>query len=196
MPKLSKINNLLLIAIVLINSYLIVAPLYPKAYLWWQIHVNHQQQKLEKVIKSGKPSKTKPVEVARTGEWIIIPKIALDTQIYEGPNISTANKGVWHRPKSSSPDQGSNTVLVGHRFTYTQPKGIFYNLDKLTVGDPLALFWNGKEYSYKISDIKVVPPEDVDIESATNSDRLTIYTCTPLWSAKNRLVITAERSQL
>lgn len=196
MPRLYKINNLLLVLIILINGYLILAPFYPKVYLWWQLHANHQQQKLEKVIRSNKPSKTKPAPAPRQGEWLVIPKIALDTQIYEGPNIYTANKGVWHRPQSSSPDKYSNTVLVGHRFTYTEPKGIFYNLDKLAVNDTLALFWNGKEYAYKVTDVKVVSPTETEVEAPSKDSRLTIYTCTPLWSAKNRLVITAERSGL
>lgn len=193
MPSLGKTNNILLALIIFINSYLILAPLYPKAYLWWQLRIGHRQEQLEKVVHeaSSKPSKKSTV---RQGEWLVIPKIAIDTQVFEGPTIATANKGIWHRPKTSSPDKNSNTVLVGHRFTYTQPKGIFYNLDKLAIGDEMALFWNGKAYKYKVSDVKVVPPDDVHVEDPSDDAKLTLYTCTPLWSAKNRLVITALRS--
>lgn len=193
MLKLKTANNFLLAAIVIINTYLILAPFYPKAYLWWQLHVNHQGQKLEKVVASAKAKPRRPPDQARTGEWLVIPKIALDTPIFEGPTVATANKGVWHRPKSAKPGN-SNTVLAGHRFTYTQPKGIFYNLDKLATGDRIALFWNGMTYTYTVHNTKVVPPSDTDIEQPTATETLTLYTCTPLWSAKNRLVVTAVRS--
>lgn len=192
MLKLSRINNTLVALIILINGYLVFAPLYPHFNLWWEQR-HHQQQKLTEVIRSRKsPSNTsRPIPA---GEWLTIPKIALNTQIFEGPNIYTANKGVWHRPQSSSPTAGGNTVLAGHRFTYTNPEGIFYNLDKIAVGDTIALAWNGKQYTYTVSETRVVPPSDVSVEAPTNDNRLTLYTCTPLWSPKNRLVIIALRS--
>jgi sortase A len=193
--SLSRINTLLVVVIIAINTYLIAAPFYPQLQYWWKIHINHQQQKLEKIVHSssdgrGHTSST-PIPA---GEWLVIPKLAMNTPIFEGPTIYTANKGVWHRPQSSDPEHDSNTVLVGHRFTYTNPTGVFYNLDKLTVGDSIGLFWNGKKYTYTVSATKVVPPTDVDVEAPTSDTRLTLYTCTPLWSAKNRLVITATRS--
>jgi sortase A len=192
--KLRKINNILMALIVLINLFLITAPLYPKVYLWWQLHVDHRKQKLERLVKASKPSKGhSPAPQMPEGERLIIPKIAIDASIVEGSTIAAANSGVWHRPHSSSPNEGGNTVLAGHRFTYTDPRGIFYSLDKLSKGDTVAVWWGRQEYTYEVSDTKVVPPTDTSVEDPSTDKRLTLYTCTPLWSAKNRLVVTALR---
>jgi sortase A len=53
----------------------------------------------------------------------------------------------------------------------------------------LTLFWNNQEYRYKVKEIKEVQPTDIYIEENTTESILTIYTCTPLWTAEKRLVI-------
>lgn len=195
MLKLKTLNNALLVGIILINSYLIVVPFYPKLYLWWQIRIEHRQHKLETFVKEAKkPSSGKTSFKVPQGEWLVIPKIALNTPIFEGPTVATANRGAWHLPNSAVPGS-SNTIIAGHRFTYTQPKGIFYNLDKLAAGDKITVFWNGKAYFYTVSDSKVVSPADVSVEQSSGTEKLTLYTCTPLWSAKNRLIVIAVRSE-
>lgn len=82
-------------------------------------------------------------------------------------------------------------MLVGHRFTY-DGNGVFYHLDKLKVGDQLAVFWEGKKYQYTVTETKVVPATATEVEDQTQDPQLTLYTCTPLWSAKDRLVVIAK----
>ena len=100
--------------------------------------------------------------------------------------------GVWRRPNTSTPDGGGNTVIVGHRFTYAAGAAVFYNLDKIQVNDPITLTWHGRAYIYKVTETKVVDPGELSVEAATQEPRLTLYTCTPLWTSKSRLVIVAE----
>lgn len=116
----------------------------------------------------------------------------LDAEVFEGASIYTLNKGLWHRPNTSTPDKGGNTVIAGHRFTYTNPHGILYYLDKVSMGDEIGLYWNNVRYLYKVTEIKVVEPTAVQIEDNTADARLTIYTCTPLWSPHQRLVVIAK----
>ena len=52
--------------------------------------------------------------------------------------------------------------------------------------------WEDKEYDYKVTSIREVPPTAIEIEAPTDANIVTLYTCTPLWSAKNRLVVVAE----
>jgi sortase A len=118
----------------------------------------------------------------------------LDEQILIGDNPSLLHKGVWNRPNSSSPPEAGNTVLTGHRFTYDGP-ATFYSLDKVQVGDAIVIYWEGKEYDYIVSETKVVPASAVEIEAPSNYSQLTLYTCTPLWSAKDRLVVVANPTQ-
>jgi sortase A len=116
----------------------------------------------------------------------------LQQQVYDGASSTTLRKGVWHRPKTSDPTKGSNTVMAGHRFTYKNPEGVFYNLDKIKVDDSIVLYWQGKKYTYKVVATFVVTPDRIDVEAPTKDPRLTLYTCTPLWNPKFRLIIQAD----
>ncbi len=54
------------------------------------------------------------------------------------------------------------------------------------------MFWQGKQYVYKVASVSVVPPSDGSVEDNTAQAELTLYTCTPLWSPTHRLVVVAD----
>ena len=83
-------------------------------------------------------------------------------------------------------------VVAAHRFSYTGPRGLFYFLDKLQVGDEIGIQWNGQLYTYQVVSSSVVPPTEVSVQGATSDTRLTLYTCTPLFNPVNRLVVVAK----
>ena len=191
-PTLRMANNLMTAVIVSINLYIIALPILPQFKLW--------RDKRGAIATAGIPYKTnlsgeqdkndKRTETPKDNR-VIIPKLALNEFIYEGSSPYLVNKGVWARPKTSTPDKGSNTVLVGHRFTYDGP-ATFYHLDKVIAGDKVIIFWHGVEYDYEVTGSKIVAPTAVEVEAPTSEPTLTIYTCTPLWTAKNRLVLTTK----
>ena len=86
-------------------------------------------------------------------------------------------------------------MLVGHRFTY-DGAAVFYSLDKLKAGDDAYLVHNQKIYHYVVTGSAIVPPTATEVEAPTNETKLTLYTCTPLVTAKNRLVYTAELKEI
>lgn len=182
-----RVNNVLLVLIILINAYTISAPFLPKVQWWWQSQHSQAHQQL---VQQAKRAPTKHV-----ANHVVIPDMLLNKPIYDGPVADTykiLHKGIWRWPTTSQPGQPGNTVLIGHRFTYTQPKGVFYYLDKVHVGSTITIFWNDKKYIYKVATVKVVPNTDISIEQQTKDTRLTIYTCTPLWHPVNRLVVIAK----
>lgn len=183
--KLSNVNTVLVICILLVNGYILITPLLPNVTYIAGTHSGKQQQ-------LSRQLHTKTLPDALQLNQLIIPKMLLTKPIYDGSNAyAELDKGVWRWPASSTPDKGGNTVLLAHRFTYTQPEGVFYHLDTVTVGDEIGLIWNTKRYLYKVDSISVVPPTEVSILQATAASRLTLYTCTPLWWPKNRLVVVA-----
>lgn len=127
---------------------------------------------------------------------VVIPKIGVNAEILKGSSIAvlSQHEGVWHDPSTKTPDEGGNMVLSGHRFQYLPPNLVtLYNLDKVEVGDSMIVYWEGKEYDYKVTETKVVEPTDVWIkDSHEGKTELTIYTCTPLWSNSHRLVVVGE----
>ncbi|HSD55648.1 MAG TPA: class E sortase [Candidatus Saccharimonadales bacterium] len=185
--KLARVNSLLLVAILLINGYIIILPVIPKVAFWLQSNNKQHIRQLEKNV-------TVPVaanQVRPTENRLIAPSMVFDQQIFEGKSMATLKKGLWRRPNTSTPDKGSNTVIVGHRLTYSNPRGTLYNLDKVHVGDDLAVWWNGKRYHYSVTKTKIVTPDQISVENPTDNPQLTIYTCTPLWLPKDRLVVIA-----
>lgn len=122
---------------------------------------------------------------------LIIPSMLLDEPIFEGKTARTLRQGLWHRPLTSAPNAGGNTVIVGHRFTYSNPHGTLYHLDKVKVGDHVGLVYSGQAYRYKVQTVRVVHADDASVEAPSTEPRLTIYTCTPLWWPKDRLVVVA-----
>lgn len=189
---LSRINSGLLGCIVVINLYVISAPFLPQLLFWSKSHNGRTMSSLTTTLRH-----TVSDHPIHQSNRVIIPAMLLDQSINEGHDTyAVLNKGIWHWPDSSTPDRGSNTILIGHRFTYTNPRGVFYFLDKVHTGDEIGITWNDKSYIYKVFEIKVVHPTQTDILNPTTQPTLTLYTCTPLWWPKDRLVVTAhlERS--
>ncbi len=191
LPKISLrfFNNCLTIAVALLAIYIIAAPYLPQLE-WWLKH--DSPVKAVAGPKPGNPAEPAPAQQQATvqGDALFIPRLDMAQPIYGGGK-SSLSKGIWKLPNTSTPDKGGNTVLVGHRFTYAGP-AILYHLDKVQVGDAITLRWQDKTYNYGVTDIKVVLPTELSVEANTKDAQLTIYTCTPLWSVKNRLVIIAK----
>lgn len=190
--QLKHVNDLLLAAIIIICLYIVITPILPTITFWWQNRGGTKAQALTTKIHTASPKATNPVAQANS---VTIPSMLLDQPILEGTianQYKTLDKGIWRWPNGSTPDKGGNTILIGHRFTYTNPRGVFYHMDKVAVGDEIGVTWNNKHYVYKVNNVKVVPPTDVSIEDQTTTPTLTLFTCTPLWWPENRLVITAD----
>lgn len=184
---LKRFNDGLSLVILLLAVYIFFLPFIPQL-AWWAQH--------------SLPIVSKPVATAVAvhklptpqDDRLVIPAMDLNVSIIEGQTEAALNKGgVWRRPNASTPDKGGNTVLAGHRFSYSAPRGPFYFLDKVKPGDQIIVYWHGKAYIYAAKTSAEVPPSDGAVEAPTADDRLTLYTCTPLWSLKDRLVVVAER---
>lgn len=177
-----RLNNYLSVVVVALGLYLTLGPLMPDITFWLR-HKSYQQ-----ILQRNASAVNKYHD-----NHLVIPVAGIDEKILEGNTLATADKGPWHRPASSSPDQGGNTVIVGHRYgPYRNTRYVFYNLDKIKMGDMVYIFWGHYKYSYKVISIKIVGPKDTSVESRTAESRVTLYTCTPLLTATHRLVVTAE----
>lgn len=184
--KLRFTNNILSIVVIAVFVYVMVFPLLPGFGLTVK-RTLHQKPPLVSAFENGDD---KPPN----DNTLVIPRILLQEKINEGKTIAALRNGVWHRPNTSTPPKNSNTVIAGHRFTY-QGQAVFYNLDKVKVDDQIVVYWDHQKYVYQVDRIKEVPPTALEVESSTPEARLTLYTCTPLWSAKNRLVVQAKLTE-
>jgi len=138
---------------------------------------------------------------------LIIPKINVDVPaLYDvgsdyKSQMAAMEKGVAHFAipgANSHPGEVGNTVLSGHSsndlFDRGDYKFIFAQLDKLAVGDTIYANYDSKRYTYVITKKEVVKPTEVSkLIYPTNKPVLTLITCTPLGTALNRLLVTAEQ---
>jgi sortase A len=183
--RLSRINTLLVLMIVFVNLFVLAAPLWP-AFLFAREKNGSKAQAITKQIVAPASA-----GIAADAQTLLVPAMVLDAPIHEGASMKTLDKGLWRLPHSSTPDKGSNTVIVAHRFTYANPRGTFYHLDKVQNGDTVAVLWHGKKYHYTVVETKRVPATETAVEAPTDTPTLTLYTCTPLWNPKDRLVVRA-----
>ncbi|MDB5163119.1 MAG: putative sortase [Candidatus Saccharibacteria bacterium] len=138
---------------------------------------------------------------------LIIPKINVDVPaIYNVGNdynsqMAAMSNGVAHFAipgASSHPGQVGNTVLSGHSsndlFDGGDYKFIFAQLEKMAVGDTIYTNYESKRYTYVVTKTEVVKPSEVGkLVYPTTKPMLTLITCTPLGTALNRLLVTAEQ---
>lgn len=200
--------------------YLIVLPLYPvvKYKLSHQVKypsVDWQdfkivKQKTSEIIKKELPvvknKQDNPKDQIKNKNFnslqtqpefnnrVIIAKIGVSAPIIDSSDGNYAlSKGAWRIPKSSTPDKAGNTVITGHRFKYLPPSNLtFYLFHKLKKGDIVSIIWNKKNYYYKINEIKIIDPKDLSILEKTKKPTLTLFTCDPIYSQKNRMAVICE----
>jgi sortase A len=117
---------------------------------------------------------------------ITIPKIGLVHPIYEGVWLTVVDHGPGHWPGSAMPGRIGNTVFAGHRVTHTHP---FLNLDQLAVGDRVIFDMRYGTYTYAVTSITVVYPDQLSITDPTRRPTMTLFACHPKHSAAQRIVV-------
>ncbi len=123
-----------------------------------------------------------------------IPSIDSENPVREGVTRNVLSESLGHDSTTVLPGEQGNCVIAGHR-NYNFGK-YFNRLDEVEVDDLIYVDTAKGTYTYAVTEIKVVDPEDLSVlESTPGKEQLTLYTCTPIYVATHRLVIVAERIQ-
>jgi sortase A len=120
---------------------------------------------------------------------IRIPKIGVDWVFVQGTSRADLKKGPGHYPDTPIPGQVGNAAIAGHRTTYGAP---FYRLDELAAGDEIEIETLTGSYTYRVRELLVVAPTAVEVVRNTPNAQLTLTTCNPRFSARQRLVAVAD----
>ncbi len=139
---------------------------------------------------------------------LLIPKINVDVPINLGVDVSSheaqmaaMTNGIMHFPivgAEALPGEYGNFVVSGHSsndaFTRGDYKFIFAKLDQLAEGDMIYVNYGGVRYTYVVRSSRVVEPTDVAaLQIGTDRRMLTVITCTPLGTSRQRLLVFAEQ---
>ncbi len=120
---------------------------------------------------------------------ISVPTLDVDFVVFEGVDRETLTKGPGHMPETPLPGQPGNSVISGHRTTYGRP---FHDFDQLDEGDVIEVETAIGTHVYEVREAFVVLPTDVWVTNPKEGGWLTLTTCNPKYSARERLIITAE----
>lgn len=115
------------------------------------------------------------------------------TPILSGVADAQLNMGIGHFPANAMPGEPGNFALAGHRMTYGKP---FTDIDKLEAGDEVIVETRDKYFVYRLVADEIVKPTDVWVlddqpfagVDGTTKGIITLITCEPKWSTKQRWV--------
>ncbi len=157
---------------------------------------------------------TKPVAVTNSTSpiavdlhapaMLYIPKINVaaplvtDQKTYDQSQTQLAlRRGVVQYGFSADPGQKGKIVVIGHSSGQLWSPGdykfVFTQLDKLTRNDRILIDFKGKRYIYRVSSTTTVIPTDTSVLQPSDEPQLTLITCTPVGTSKNRLVVVARQ---
>ena len=133
---------------------------------------------------------------------IVMPALGVDTVVVEGTSPAALRAGAGHYPATPLPGEVGNVAIAGHRTTYGKP---FNRLDELHVGDTVQLVTPLEVHTYRVAPAPegsgnvcptgacwIVAPTQWEVVGPTAGPALTLTTCHPKGSARQRLIIRAE----
>lgn len=148
------------------------------------------------------------MEVYPADDRIYIPSIDKNIPLVSVPNHQNWQQlehniqdglqdGVVVHPVSHEPGSFGNFFVTGHSSYYSWDPGrfkdVFALLHEVEIGDTVEVFWHGQKYVYEIGERNVVDPTEISVlNQPTNKAIITLMTCTPVGTNKQRLILTGE----
>ena len=121
---------------------------------------------------------------------IDIPAISVNNwPIVQGDGWEQLKKGVGQHIGSADPGQNGNVVLAGHDDVFGE---VFRNLDKLQPGDQIVLYTMQQQYTYLVTETRIVEPGQVDVMNSTSDPTVTLISCYPYMVDNKRIVVFAK----
>lgn len=180
---LSGLSVLLAVVGVGMLAYPFATNLY-QGRLQTRLAIELKSPEIKQAYQSGE------TEVGDPLTRIIIPALNVNTIVVEGTTASALRAGAGHYPNTPLPGEEGNVAIAGHRTTYGKP---FADIDHVKPGDEVVLETPIGRHIYKVSrDPFVVPNTEWSVISQTPGHTLTLTTCHPKGSARQRLVVKAE----
>jgi len=105
--------------------------------------------------------------------------------------------GVVRYPGSARPWEFWNAFVFWHSSNFPWVEwdynDVFALLDKIEIWDEVVTYYEGKKYTYKIQEKKVINPNDVSVlKRDTWKKEITLMTCWPIGTTYNRLLVIGE----
>ena len=122
---------------------------------------------------------------------IKIPSIGLDSRVVQGVAPADLKRGPGHYLNTPMSGELGNAAIAGHRTTYGEP---FADLDRVAVGDEIIVTTVAGRFMYRMTGSEIVAPSASEVVATTDPTvaTLTLTTCHPRWTARQRLVLFSD----
>jgi len=135
----------------------------------------------------------RPEDLPGAGEVagrIEAPAIGMDWVFVQGVSVGDLKRGPGHYPQTPMPGQAGNAAIAGHRTTYGAP---FNRIDELEPGDEITVTTVQGRFRYLVTSQRIVDPSAVEVlEPVEGANLLTLTSCHPKYSARQRIIVQAE----
>jgi sortase A len=121
---------------------------------------------------------------------LTVPRIGLKTVVVESTEHGALTKGPGHYKGTVLPGMDGTVGLAGHRTTYGAP---FRKVDRLVPGSRIVLAMPYGTFTYRVTATRITTPSDASaLVSHAGVRKLVLTACHPLYSAAQRIVVTAR----
>ncbi len=142
-------------------------------------------------VRPGRSKMLRPKSGKALGR-IVIKRIRMDQTVVEGADKESLKTGPGHYLTTPMPGQPGNSAIACHRTTYGAP---CFNLHLVRVGDEILVQTLQGKFRYIVEKQWVVSPKGSEARSVlapTSENVLTLTTCEPQYSAKQRRIVRAR----
>jgi LPXTG-site transpeptidase (sortase) family protein len=141
-------------------------------------------------VKAGRTQMQRPRSGKSLGQ-MVIPRLKKRIGFVEGAGVEDLKTGPGHYKTMPLPGEPGNVGIACHRTTYGAP---CFNADLLQAGDPIFFDTVYGKFRYNVTETFIVGPKDnrVLAQPSDGARILTITTCHPKYTARQRLVVRAE----
>lgn len=155
--------------------------------------VKIKEEKKKEIKERKKYKKANNPNVLR----LIVPRLNLNSEVVNGTTLSALKHGPGLYSVAQMPGEGDrNTSIAGHRTGIGTTWNIFYDIDKINIGDELFLAYEDKVYKYLYKETKIVNPDNISVLDNQGYSCLTLTSCHPLGSNTQRIIIHAELREI
>ena len=118
-----------------------------------------------------------------------LPRQNAQFTVVEGTTNAALRKGPGHLEGSPLPGAAGNSVIAGHRDTH------FRVLKDVLIGDEIQVGIANQQLTYRIVDIRIVPPSYTQVLQSQAARTITLITCYPFYyfgPAPDRYIVQAR----
>jgi sortase A len=120
-----------------------------------------------------------------------MPDIGVNKWVVAGATMDMLERGPGLFANTALPGQLGNSAIAGHRTSYGAP---FSRIDQLDPGDDITVVTPRGSFTYAVTETKIVPATAVEVLDTVDPEKatLTLVSCHPKWTSKERIVVSAD----